>query len=206
VVFEEVFFQEHCKFDVECEEAGLIVDAGAHAGLTTVFFALRYPRATIVALEPEPSNFELLRANTAPFPSVRPLNAALWHEPARLSLANPESDTWTFRFEPARSTAGAGGEAGAASVEAITMDALLAQYGTRRMALLKMNIEGAEAEVLAASGNWLHRVDNLAVELHDWLRPGCAEALDAACPPERYRRSRSGEFTVLTRVPDRPRP
>lgn len=206
VVFEEVFFQGQCTFGIECEGAGLIVDAGAHVGLTTVFFALQYPRATIVALEPERSNFHLLRANTAAFRNVRAVNAALWHHPAKLCLANPGSDTWTFRFVPPGPTAGAGSEAGATFVEAITMDALLAPYGTRRVSLLKMNIEGAEAEVLRASASWLHRVDSLAVELHDWLRPGCADALDQACPPGRYLRSRSGEFTVLTRAPDQGRP
>src|SRR5262245_62031962 len=45
----------------------VIVDCGAHIGCTTVYFANRFPGATIYALEPEESNFELLKRNVAPY-------------------------------------------------------------------------------------------------------------------------------------------
>src|SRR5262245_39041058 len=37
-----------------------IVDAGAHCGAASAFFAAHYPEAQIVAIEPDQSNFEML--------------------------------------------------------------------------------------------------------------------------------------------------
>src|SRR5579883_1485462 len=41
----------------------VIVDAGANIGAASLYFATRFPEATILALEPEQSNFQLLRKN-----------------------------------------------------------------------------------------------------------------------------------------------
>ncbi len=53
----------------------LIVDAGAHVGYATLFYANRWPEAQIIALEPEPSNCQLLRLNCARYSNVTILQA-----------------------------------------------------------------------------------------------------------------------------------
>jgi predicted O-methyltransferase YrrM len=42
-----------------------ILDAGANAGFSTLLFKLLWPDATVVSLEPDPSNFDMLKRNTA---------------------------------------------------------------------------------------------------------------------------------------------
>ena len=51
-------------------------------------------------------------------------------------------------------------------VPAITLDALLKTHGIRRVDLLKMDIEGAERDVLA-QGQYLESVQHVIAELHD---------------------------------------
>lgn len=46
----------------------LIVDAAASIGAAVVFFAFKFPKARIVALEPDPAKYALLVANTAGLP------------------------------------------------------------------------------------------------------------------------------------------
>lgn len=46
----------------------LIVDAASGIGAAAVFFAYKFPKARIVALEPDPARFALLTANTAGLP------------------------------------------------------------------------------------------------------------------------------------------
>jgi len=46
----------------------LIIDAAANIGAAVVFFAYQFPKARIVALEPDAAKFALLTANTADFP------------------------------------------------------------------------------------------------------------------------------------------
>lgn len=49
-------------------KAPLIVDASANIGASSVFFAYKFPKARIVALEADTANFQLLTANTAGLP------------------------------------------------------------------------------------------------------------------------------------------
>ena len=44
------------------------------------FFAHTYPEATIVAIEPDARNYQLLMLNTARFPNVHAVRAAVWKE------------------------------------------------------------------------------------------------------------------------------
>ena len=71
------------------ESPQVIVDAGAYTGLSTAFFALRYPAAKIIAIEPDEANFELLLRNTAAFANVQAVRAALWVESGSVVLADP---------------------------------------------------------------------------------------------------------------------
>jgi hypothetical protein len=42
--------------------------------------------------------------------------------------------------------------------------------------LLKIDIEGAEREVMEESGAWINTVAVLMIELHDDIKPGCSKA------------------------------
>jgi FkbM family methyltransferase len=155
-----------------------IVDAGAHIGLASVYYANKYPDATIVSIEPERSNFEMLAKNVAAYPNVIPIQRALWKNTERLSLTNPGAGNWSFQTEVAASSEATLQPCGTAL--GITLDMVMQQYGFKKIDLLKMDIEGAEKEVFANAANWIDRVDAIAVELHEYLNPGCEAAFDAA--------------------------
>ena len=59
----EIFIARDYDFPVH-REIRTIIDAGANIGLSSVFFAHKYPRARVVAIEPEAENFALLQRNT----------------------------------------------------------------------------------------------------------------------------------------------
>ncbi|MEZ6091277.1 MAG: hypothetical protein R3C05_25325 [Pirellulaceae bacterium] len=42
-------------------------------------FAMRFPSARILAIEPEDANFELLLKNVERYPNITPIQAALWN-------------------------------------------------------------------------------------------------------------------------------
>lgn len=58
-------------------ENPLILEAGAHHGYDTLSFALKWPNATIISFEANPSSFEKLREKTASIPNVRTHQLAL---------------------------------------------------------------------------------------------------------------------------------
>lgn len=75
----------------------VIVDAGANIGLTSVFYANKHPGAKIFAIEPEPSNFELLKKNTASYTNVVRIQAALLRENEPVGIFDPGAGFWGFR-------------------------------------------------------------------------------------------------------------
>lgn len=143
----------------------LIVDAGANIGTSAVWFAMMFPGARVVAIEPEASNYRMLETNTVGLP-VGCYQVALTSRPGYARVYHPKGEPAegcghaAFRTEPAES-----------GVTAAIMSHLM-DVGGGSPFLAKIDIEGAEADVFAGDCSWVDRFPLLIVELHDWLYPG----------------------------------
>src|SRR5450755_1360246 len=76
-----------------------IVDVGANIGLTSVYYARRYPQARVISVEAEASNFAILCRNVARYPNIVPVHAALWNRDGFVGVGEPSpvgSDKWGF--------------------------------------------------------------------------------------------------------------
>jgi FkbM family methyltransferase len=164
-----------------------IVDAGAHIGMASIFFALQYPMARIIAVEPEPSNFAALVRNTAPYKTIIPIRAALWRQDGEVTLG-PSNAHPKGAFQIV--------ENGNQRVPAITMDTLMRETGIDSIDLLKVDIEGAEVEVFE-SCPWIGNVRVIAIELHDRVRPGCSYVVKSAA--KHLHCDQRGEVTFFVR-------
>lgn len=186
--FEHVFGGAY-ELDVPSEPR-LIVDLGANAGYASVFFALRYPSARVIAVEPVPENATLARKNVSRLGRVDVVEAAAWPRPARLTLIDPGKGFWGMRVA----------EDAAGEVAAVTIPDLLEHAGADRVDILKVDIEGAEAELFSENTAWLERVGVLVLELHDRFVPGCRAALDHAIERSgvRFHELQRGEDVLLT--------
>lgn len=151
-------------------EVRVIVDLGAHIGLTTLKLKSRYPQARVVCVEPHPENAELLRHNLQCLgDSATILEAAVSNttEAIQLVLATEHYNASLVRT---------GGEA--VTVSALTMDDIMRRAGIDAIDVLKMDIEGAELPILEGRPAWLKKVRVLLAELHGprqdemqvWLR------------------------------------
>ena len=78
--FIHVFGDRCYAFDPVIDPAW-IIDAGANVGYSATWFATTYPRANVIAIEPDEENFRMLVRNTAHQANVVPLRAALSDEP-----------------------------------------------------------------------------------------------------------------------------
>src|SRR5688572_5521168 len=147
-----------------------ILDAGANVGFASIYFATVYPDAKILAVEPEESNFNLLKKNVEPYPNVTPIRAALWKYNGAIDLVDPGIGHWGFQARD--TTSGPAPRLG--TVQARTVDGLMADYGWDSIDLMKIDIEGAERDVFADPSMWIDHVGVLAVELHDRYQIGCS--------------------------------
>lgn len=195
-VFDQIFCRHEVAFPVAAEPQ-VIVDAGANIGLSTIYFANRWPEARIISLEVDSGNHALLCRNTIHYPQVQPLLCGLWSRPTELVITNPDVPPWGFVV----SSDLAEGPPGAATVPAVGVAELMEQQGLEQIDLLKIDIEGAEREVFGVDAErWIDRVRCIAVELHDRFFPGCAEALDRAVGRREMHRQEVAEYVILTRV------
>ena len=192
-VFRQIFVQRQYEVEVS-SEPHLIIDAGANIGCASVFFACRHPQATILAIEPDAANFELLSMNAAPYGNIVPIHAAVWGRPEVLAIANPDSES--FEFETREAIAGE-----ANTVVGLTIDELLTWAAASRIDILKIDIEGAEKQVFSGPcDRWLGRVCAIFAELHDRLEPECSETFRLATAPYGFVETQRGEDVILRRA------
>jgi FkbM family methyltransferase len=151
--------------EVACLEVETILDLGANIGLTALYLGAIYPKARILAVEPDAASFRLLKRNTETLGArVHALQAAFW--------ARNEPLSWTSeRFRDGREWARAveGSENGGDSIDSITPTEALARLDVGRADLAKVDIEGAEAAFFATEEGTealLGLADVFAIELH----------------------------------------
>lgn len=136
----------------------IIFDCGANIGMSVIYFKRLYPNSKVIAFEPDPTLFGILSNNISnfSFDSVELNQAAVWID----------EDGINFRSE--------GGHSGRisdnddddniVSVETVRLKNLL--ESTEFVDMLKMDIEGAEADVLFDCGKLLNKCDNVFIEYH----------------------------------------
>ena len=166
-VFYQIFLNR--EYDIQLPaEPQYIIDAGANIGLASVFFANKYPDATIISIEPDRGNFEVLLENAKAYPQIIALNAALWSKSCHVKIKNTGTGTTCFTVEPCSPEE-------PAALKAISLEELMKQYHFPKVDLLKMDIEGSEKYLLAENYDyWLSRTETLVIELHDRFRQGCS--------------------------------
>lgn len=152
---------------------GLIIDAGGYIGTAAIKFARALPRATIVTIEPSPINFQILKENTAAYHNVKPIQAALGTQQGRIKLR--DRGKGQCGFTTVANPSDAPNASAIVDVKIITLGQILEECGESSIGLLKLDIEGAELELLREAGQWMHLVKVLVVELHERVVPGVEE-------------------------------
>ncbi len=165
------FFDNDYDFLVETKPK-TIIDAGANIGLASIYFANKYPDAHIIAIEPEYSNFDLLKSNVAPYRNIIPVQAALWHKNEEINVMDSGLGKWGFMT--AMKDSSENFHSGAChTVTAITLDKIMKDYNIEKIDILKIDIEGAEREVFSNTSSWIEKVNAIIIELHERMKTGC---------------------------------
>ena len=153
------------RAEVGAGRSPVIVDCGANIGLSALWFARRFPAATVVAVEPDARNFDMLQANTSHLGRrVQCVRGGVWSDSVALKIDNPQSGSAAFRVRPARD-----GETG--TVEAHSIDDLRRRGGDGMLLAVKVDIEGSQAALFAANTGWVGQAHLITLELDDWLMP-----------------------------------
>jgi FkbM family methyltransferase len=139
-------------------EGMTVVDVGANVGFLARQFSRRIgPGGKVFAFEPDPFTFQFLEFNTRSFANIQLTQCAISdnHEPAVLHL-NSIAGTGNSLLNKADSSA-------SVSVPCISLDEFLDQAGKPAVNVIKIDVEGAELNVLRGMRQTIARLPGLQI-------------------------------------------
>ncbi len=139
-----------------------IVDAGANIGAFTLFAAALFPDARIFSFEPEKGNYEVLKKNVElnALSNVTPYHEAVSVHDGTVKLSIDTKDNASHSIEGSLKN-------DAQEVSAVSLKTIIERDGLKNIDLLKLDIEGTEYEVLMGSGDILHMINRMVLEVHE---------------------------------------
>ena len=149
-------FIKRC-FHFQCAELNPhIIDAGCNIGLATIYLSSLYPNARFTLIEPDPDVFACLKYNieSQDIKKAILVNAAISNTDGQLE----------FRSEGGASGRLVANGKGNRTVRAIRLSSVL----NHPVEFLKMDIEGAELDVLEESQTKLMNVKRMFIEYHSF--------------------------------------
>lgn len=141
------------------DEHPYIIDCGANIGLSILFLKNQFPNSNILAFEPDEYNFKLLQKNTKELQNVTILKKAIWKENGFIDFH--DSGSQSSHISPVTSLKANNVK----RIETIRLKDLL----IKPIEFLKIDIEGAEYEVLKDCSQELKMVKNIFIEYHGFF-------------------------------------
>ena len=140
----------------ECLPCGLkpryVIDAGGYIGDSAALYLSKWPNCRCIVLEPS-ANHEIASKNLAPYGKrVRLLKAFLGRHSGTGSVEEALSGSKIDSLN--------------GDIPIITVEQVLDLIPGGKADFLKIDIEGAELELLRPPISWISRIDSLAIELH----------------------------------------
>lgn len=152
-----------------------IIDCGANVGMTSIYFANRFPSAQIIAVEPEHSNFQILKKNCEPYPNIHVVNKAIAAYAGKVEVVDQGTGHYGFtirEIEPSSLNVSVN------TIESASLEDIMQSFNWDHIDFLKIDIEGTEKELFSVNyQGWLSRTKSLAVEIHDRFMPGASTAV-----------------------------
>lgn len=157
-------FAQHTYYFETFNTQPFIIDAGAHIGMTTLYFKKQYPGAEIIAIEPNTINFKLLEENVweNQLDGVTTIQAALTGYGNEAEFHADSAQSWLSTASLVPHAWNGEQDTTPQRVPAIQLSSLI----TRHVDLLKVDIEGAEQEVLIEARGQLPLVKKILCEFH----------------------------------------
>jgi FkbM family methyltransferase len=134
----------------------VIIDCGANIGLSLIYFKRIFPQAKIVAFEPDKDIFNVLQYNITEshqLSDIHLVNAALWVHENGINFKSEGADAGRI-IENENNY--------------IVPTCKLSNYLEEEVDFLKIDIEGAEYEVLKECGDKLRNVEQMFIEYHSF--------------------------------------
>lgn len=156
--YKEIFVEEIYAFNSD-SESPIILDCGSNIGLSVFYFKGIYPSSKIYAFEPDPGIFRVLEKNILDngISNVELINKAIWSSETTLQFSSEGADGGRIDT---------GNDTNLVSVKSAKLSRYLEQID--KVDFLKIDIEGAEVEVINECIDFLKNVSFIFIEFHSF--------------------------------------
>jgi FkbM family methyltransferase len=154
--YKDLFINRIYEFSSEKKDP-LIIDGGAYVGFSVNYFKTLFPSSKIIAFECDPDIFKVLEKNVKDnkLSDVKLVNSALAKENGKATFYGQGTDGGSLIK-------------GEGSTDMKVTTCKLSEYLDQPVDFLKLNIEGAEFEVLAECESKLRNVSEMVIEFHSF--------------------------------------
>lgn len=154
--YKEIFADQSYKFKTDSDKP-IIYDCGANIGISCLYFSKNYPTAKVKAFEADPNIAKILKQNLNinHIDSVELIKKAVWINNGEIEISLEGSDGASIYSKT-----------NVVKVECVRLKDLLESED--RVDLLKIDIEGAEYEVILDCQYSLKNVNNIFIEFHSF--------------------------------------
>jgi len=161
------------------KDGDVVLDLGAHIGAATCFLNYLNPNLRIYAYEPLPENYALLKINMI---QNRIVNGHIFRKAvmpmdnikARIHYTTDKTENGKhhrFIGRPMKLAEAEWDETAFVTVEAITLEHILTENNLDKVKVVKMDIEGVEADVLLSTPpHILQKIEYITGEYHSMTR------------------------------------
>jgi FkbM family methyltransferase len=194
---EEIFFRGEYLFEAK-SDSPVILDCGANIGLATLFFKHLYPKARISSFEADPATASILQKNIEQnhLDDVSAYNLLL-------SNAEGEHSFYCAADEAGSTKMSALPDRLSNNREIMVKAGKLSHYIDRPVDLLKLDVEGAELDVMTdlKSSGKLSLIRQVVIEYHHRIgnRASCLARFLALLEEEGFEYQVSGSCDPITR-------
>jgi FkbM family methyltransferase len=153
--FKEIFVDEAYKFETKNVEP-VIYDCGANIGLSCLYLKNIFPDSRIKAFEADPNIAKILSSNLNDLKKVEVINKAVWINDEGVEISLEGADAASIY-----------GSKNKVKVDSVSLNKLI--ENEEKIDMLKVDIEGAEVDVIKDCKESLHKVENIFIEYHSFL-------------------------------------
>jgi FkbM family methyltransferase len=194
-VFNDVVCKKAYSYIEKMQNVSFVIDCGANVGYFSALCLSMFPSCTVVALEPDKENFNIMERNLAPYGSrVKAINAGVWSHRTALTMSTKsyrDGREWSKQVRECLSDE-------VSNLAGIDILTIMKESGKNHVSVLKIDIEGSETVVFSKSyENWIQCVDVIMIELHDDSDFGKgSDAFLNAIKEKKFLVTQQGELTI----------